>query len=111
MIERELRQGVTNVFDFSISELSGELSFHAIQTISSIDNNSAEVFIIKILCGSSVVNIPQFQIEPKNLIHGYACWLSVSTQNAPLIAIASSYSHEVWCNHSSAIVKVFQPVR
>lgn len=55
--------------------------------------------------------IRSFQIDAKNLIHGYACWLSVSTQNAPLLAIASSYSHEVWCNHSSAVVRVYQPVR
>lgn len=43
MIERELRHGVTNVFDFSKSELNGELSFHPMQTISAIDKSLDEV--------------------------------------------------------------------
>ncbi len=93
MVERELRHGVTNVFDFSKSDSSGELSFHTIQTISAIDKNLDD------------------GVDSKTLIHGYACWLSVSTQNAPLVAITSSRSHEVWCNHSNAVVKVFQPIR
>lgn len=55
MIEKELRQGVTNVFDFSKSELSDELSFHPIQTISAIDKNLDEVFFNQI---EHVDNIP-----------------------------------------------------
>lgn len=92
MIEKEILRGVTNVFDFSKFQLSDELSFQPTQTINAFDNNLAEV------------------PDSKYLTHGCACWLSVSTQNAPLVAIASSCSHEVWCNHSSA-VKVFQPIR
>ncbi|XP_037037061.1 uncharacterized protein LOC119074853 [Bradysia coprophila] len=92
MVEKEIQQGITNVFDFSKFQLSDVLSFQPTQTISAIDKNLTE------------------NLDAKSLIHGCACWLSVSTQNAPLIAIASSYSHDVWCNHSSA-VKVFQPIR
>lgn len=44
MIERELRQGVTNVFDFSKSELAEELSFDPLQSVSAIDQNLVEVF-------------------------------------------------------------------
>lgn len=111
MVEKELRQGVTNVFDFSKSELSDELAFYPIQTISAIDKNLDEVLESKFCPAEILIYCSNFQTESKNLIHGYACWLSVSTQNAPLIAISSSYSHEVWCNHSSAVVRVFQPVR
>lgn len=92
MIEKEILQGVTNVFDFSKSQLADELLFQPTQTIDAFDKNLPD------------------NLNSKSLTHGCACWLSVSTQSAPLIAIASSYSHEVWCNHSST-VKVFQPIR
>lgn len=92
VIEKELRDGATNVFDFSKSDRLTQLSFDPVQTLSAIDKNLDDV-------------------ESKHLMHGYACWLSVSTQNAPLVAISAAYPHDVWCNHSAGVVKVFQPVR
>lgn len=43
MIEKELKQGVTNVFDFSKSGLTEELSFHPLQSVTAVDKNLNEV--------------------------------------------------------------------
>lgn len=66
MVEKELRQGVTNVFDFSKSELSDELTFYPIQTISAIDKNLDEVFESK-FCPAVrfLVIIPTFRLNQK----------------------------------------------
>lgn len=43
MVERELQQGVTNVFDFSHSQLAEELFFDSLQSVSAIDKTIEEV--------------------------------------------------------------------
>lgn len=45
------------------------------------------------------------------LTQGSAAWLSLSIQNAPILAIAASPSHMAWCDHSKAVVTIFIPIR
>lgn len=56
----------------------------------------------------SVANTPA---ALDDLTHGCAAWMSVGTQNAPILAVAGSFSHRAWCDHNDATVEVFVPRR
>lgn len=43
--------------------------------------------------------------------HGCASWMSLSTLNAPVVAVAGSSTHRVWCDHTDATVEIFKPRR
>lgn len=79
-VEEELSSGVTNVFDF----------------------DSDEITDIKILKYKT--------IESKNKYsYGTGTWLSIGTQNTPILAITSYPNHSSWCDHTDSVVSIFVP--
>lgn len=42
---------------------------------------------------------------------GCAAWMSVVTQNAPMLAVAASSAHTAWCDHTDSSVEIFMPRR
>lgn len=95
-VERELQLGATPLpVGRAFAESSSSASFEA--TAQQVISSSR---------GSH-------QTEPGDASteHGCAAWLSVVTQDAPMLAISVSQSHSAWCDHSDATVEVFQPQR
>lgn len=106
MVENELLLGptpMTNLFSTFLSE-------------NHVDNdgwNAVAHQIIQLKNTSDVVasQATTASSASVDLTHGCAAWMSVVTQNAPMLAMAGSFAHSAWCDHNDATVEVFMPKR
>lgn len=93
MVERELRLGPTPLSSQYAAMFSGDSDIQAVahQVIAMSPNRSDRDDV------------------PMQL--GCAAWMSVVTQNAPMLAVAVSPVHSAWCDHTDTAVEIYVPRR